>query len=525
MKASARCGAVLIIVLLVIAMLSLAAYTFSDWAVSERRATNASGIQLQARATAGSGVELVRSFLMLSRQEQRDAGGLYDNPGLFASRIVVDDPDPAFRGYVSVVSPTYDENAMPNAAWRFGLENESSRLNVNALPYIDLQGIADPRDQLLALPGMTIEIADAMLDWIDTDDKPREFGAEVEYYSSLSVPTVPANGEVTAIDELLAVRDVTPELLFGSDRNRNGIVESNEREARGETRSDMSGEYEMTDRGWSAYLTVYSQERNVNALGQSRVYLNMQDMRRLYDELSAALSENYARFIVAYRQFGSYRSDFDPGQVDNGVPLDFSKPGRFEIASIFDLVGIRVRIITGDEGNSETYIVDTAFPDDPAAMATYLPLLLDNVTLVNSRTLPARININQAPRPVLLAIPFMTETLAEAILATRREDPDDENGTRLHESWLLTRGLVERDEFELLLPYITTGGDVWRAQIVSQIGDRGPSLRHEVLIDASRAVPHVIMWRDLSHLGRGFSQKGLGGDAEIRTYPRASMSR
>ena len=33
---------------------------------------------------------------------------------------------------------------------------------------------------------MTEEIADAILDWLDEDEEPREYGAESDYYSSLS---------------------------------------------------------------------------------------------------------------------------------------------------------------------------------------------------------------------------------------------------------------------------------------------------------------------------------------------------
>ena len=37
----------------------------------------------------------------------------------------------------------------------------------------------------MGLPGMTEDVADAILDWLDTDDEPRELGAEIEYYSGL----------------------------------------------------------------------------------------------------------------------------------------------------------------------------------------------------------------------------------------------------------------------------------------------------------------------------------------------------
>ena len=79
------------------------------------------------------------------------------------------------------------------------------------------------RDLLMALPGMTEETADAILDWLDEDEEPREYGAESDYYSSLSPPYAAKNGQLETVEELLLVRGVTPQLLFGADVNRNGI--------------------------------------------------------------------------------------------------------------------------------------------------------------------------------------------------------------------------------------------------------------------------------------------------------------
>src|SRR5690606_38691018 len=69
---------------------------------------------------------------------------------------------------------------------------------------------------LLALPGMTEDVADAILDWLDADDEPRPLGAEFEdYYLNLQPAYKPANGPIDSIEQLLLVRGVTPQLLFG----------------------------------------------------------------------------------------------------------------------------------------------------------------------------------------------------------------------------------------------------------------------------------------------------------------------
>ena len=58
---------------------------------------------------------------------------------------------------------------------------------------------------LMAMPGMTDDVADAILDWIDEDDEPREYGAEWDYYAQLQPPYKPKNGPLDTVEELLLV--------------------------------------------------------------------------------------------------------------------------------------------------------------------------------------------------------------------------------------------------------------------------------------------------------------------------------
>ena len=63
-------GFVLLIVLVVIAVLSLAAYTFSELMISHQDAAKLSSRQLQARTLVESGAEYTRSMLMQSRDRK-----------------------------------------------------------------------------------------------------------------------------------------------------------------------------------------------------------------------------------------------------------------------------------------------------------------------------------------------------------------------------------------------------------------------------------------------------------------------
>jgi len=61
-------------------------------------------------------------------------------------------------------------------------------------------------------------IIDSLIDWIDGGDGDweEEFGAESSYYLSLDPPYSCKNGPVEFIEELLLVKGITPELLFGT---------------------------------------------------------------------------------------------------------------------------------------------------------------------------------------------------------------------------------------------------------------------------------------------------------------------
>ena len=55
----------------------------------------------------------------------------------------------------------------------------------------------------------------AIEDWRDPDDEARPAGAESLYYLGLPHPYRPANRDFESVDELLLVRGVTPQLLYG----------------------------------------------------------------------------------------------------------------------------------------------------------------------------------------------------------------------------------------------------------------------------------------------------------------------
>jgi hypothetical protein len=76
------------------------------------------------------------------------------------------------------------------------------------------------------LPGATEEAVDAVIDWRDSDDDPGTYGAESEYYQTLPEPYEAKNDVYDSIEELLIVKGMTLDILYGEDINCNGVLDS-----------------------------------------------------------------------------------------------------------------------------------------------------------------------------------------------------------------------------------------------------------------------------------------------------------
>lgn len=69
-------------------------------------------------------------------------------------------------------------------------------------------------DELLMAEDEAINVLEAIVDWMDADNKITGFnGAEEDYYQSLEPPYNPANKPFRSIEELRLVRYVTPEIM------------------------------------------------------------------------------------------------------------------------------------------------------------------------------------------------------------------------------------------------------------------------------------------------------------------------
>eukprot|EP00913_Durusdinium_trenchii_P028322 g26550.t1 len=525
--AANRAGAVLFVVMVVVALLMLAAYQFAARMGLEHQSAVRCQNRVRLRAAVDSGLEYTLAHLA-SRKRWK----LSDAASIFRDQPVGDDDIRAPRLSVLAVDAaaldSHGDRVAPEL--RFGVADESGRLNVNALARLP---DADARRMLMSVPRMTNDIAAAILDWIDADETPRTNGAELEWYSQNRSGLCAMNRPLQSIHELLLVRDVTPELLYGDDANRNGRRDSDEERDGFEWHA-----------GWRAYLTVDSAESNLRSDGRRKIHLNTQDLARLHDDLTEHFDEGVADYVVAYRLFGPGKpgaekgesASSDPGTLsetstgrdsldvlpDDGIEatdspsragMDLSGGPKFSIRSVFDLVGVTV---VGRQGGIQS-IQESPFPADLELMPVYLPELIENLSTEAGPVLIGRVNINRAPESLIAALPGMSAQTARAVVLQRADTdggPRDRGDTDFQTpGWLFVTRTVTVDELRAVGPYITTRGDVYRCQIFCRLPRGGQFSRVEALLDLTGRIGRVRRMVDLSHLGRGFSTDELSETA------------
>jgi type II secretory pathway component PulK len=518
-----RKGVVLLAVLVVVVLLSLAAYQYSELMTAEYRAASSSARALQARAAADSGVWFAAALLSNPDNLSTLSGNPWDNSTTFQDVPVTDtgvsnddSTDQRQQMLFSLVTVRdYDDPSYTSQPYRFGVGDEAGKINLNSLLQIDSSGTAGST-MLMLLPNMTQDIANCILDWMDTDDTPRQDGAENDYYSTQSPAYQCKNGPFDSLEELLLVKGVTPQLLFGNDRNRNGVLDSGE--------DDGSGQ---VDRGWSAYLTVYSRESNVDSQGNPRIYLNDSNLDELTTNLTTAVGQSLANFIIAYRLYGGTQSSgnatagstqlsgADSTAVAGQVNTDKAKsnPKLTKISSLYDLVNATVSVKVGT-GNAQRTISYKSPLQDPSQQQQLLPLLLDETTTSPNAELSPLINVNTASQIVLSTLPGLSDTDVQAILTNRPQLSDTTTPDPSYQTpaWLITKAGFTIAKLKALEKYITARTQVYRIQSLGYSSAGGPVARVEAVIDTNQGRPRVLYWRDLSELGKGFDVTQQGNN-------------
>jgi type II secretory pathway component PulK len=313
-----RRASVLITVIIIVAVLALAAYRYSDLMVTEERAADNAVRTAQTRAFADSGIQFAAAALSTPDNITNFLqSNPWDNAGAFKDVLVQENDSPFLQGRFSLVAPMYDQIGTATggaSSFRFGVLDESSKINLYTLIKADPSG-QTAFNALMLLPNMTEDIADCIIDWIDSDNNPRTSGAENETYSGLNPPYQAKDGPIDSLEELLLVQNMTPQFLFGTDTNRNGIADPNE------------GDGSAFDPGLASYLTVYSKELNISSTGTARTNVNGNNLNTIYNQLTTSQGQELAAFIVLYRQYGPYNATGGSGGKGGSSKGSSGSPG------------------------------------------------------------------------------------------------------------------------------------------------------------------------------------------------------
>ncbi|MBI3815908.1 MAG: general secretion pathway protein GspK [Nitrospinae bacterium] len=198
------------------------------------------------------------------------------------------------------------------------ISDEDSKININSaardtiIKLLELSGVEEGELRDI--------IADSIEDWRDEDSLHRLNGAEDDYYMSLPVPYHCKNGSFNTVEELLMVRGMTPEILYGNlalEESRG--VENREKEPAGHkpavSKANLSKDGRYT--GIYQYITV---------AGSGTINMNTAPETLL----RIIRGDEEAKNIISKRQ------------GNNGVYDDNQKSGSFTILST-GIIGVGSR--------------------------------------------------------------------------------------------------------------------------------------------------------------------------------------
>ncbi len=288
-------------------------------------------------------------------------------------------------------------------------------------------------DGLRMLPGMTDDLAASIVDWRDGDDTSTEGGAESNVYLSRNPPYRAKNGNFETIEELMLVSGMTRDYLHGGQQPGG--------------RALAFEQHRLI--GLFPYVTVWNSQRNVAADGTRRLNIGdnnrRQDLRRL---LRQRLGDTRGEEVGSL--LGS----------PNNPPRD-----------LFDLA-VRTQM-TADE----------------------LRLVEDYLTSTGSGRLRGLVNVNTAPREVLLCLDGLDEAQADQLLAARPAAVAAYPGTIAWVYDVLQEGAIG------LGSQITGRGRQYSADILAVSANGRAFKRIRMVVDASRTTPRIVYRRDLTDGG------------------------
>lgn len=173
----------------------------------------------------------------------------------------------------------------------------------------------------------------------------------------------------------------------------------------------------------------------------------------------------------------------------------------------------------GGEGTGDPEPPDGPREFSPVTLAD-LPILCDRTTTVRQPGLMGLININTAPREVLVCLVNDKFTIehVDAILAARPGIAPELMATV---AWPVTENVVPVEAMASIYPQITARSQQFEIQALGHADHLGMMVRLQAVVELRGHVPQYMYYRDVTELGLTFPVRGVReGDQRARDRRR-----
>jgi type II secretory pathway component PulK len=425
-------GSVLIVVIWIVLILASLILVLAHTIRVEAVAATNHVSQVKAEAIANGAIQYV--FAKLSEQ---DSSVSYNaNPH---------EPQKVGDGYFWILRP----NLSDERNYDFGLMDEAGKVNLNSNSPQELL------EMLLKLPNMTAELANSIIDWQDEDQDVSAGGAEGEYYLLLPNPYQCKNAPLETIEEVLLIKGSNLQLLYGEDTNRNGVLDWNENDGAQSPPSDNSNN--RLDPGFFNYVTIHSYESNTDTQGQSRIDLsNSQNQAAVQKLLEGVIgAEDAISVMQALRNGGLFRGNTS-GSKMSMIDVYYTSGMKYE-----DFNKMMDRLTTDSR----------------------------------NQTVAGRINVNTAPKEVLLCLPGLEQSDVDALIEKREKSGADLSNI------LWVAEVLDANKARSIGRYITVKSSQYSADIVAVSKDGRAFARYFVVVDVAKGTPQIIYKQSLHYAG------------------------
>lgn len=353
----------------------------------------------------------------------------------------------------------------------FGLQGEAGKINLDAFAGIDA----------LELPGMDRNIAAAIIDWQDRNPEITPGGAESAYYLSRDTPYDIKDRDLETIGELMYVKGVTKDLLWGEDANRNYRLDPNEDD--GDANDPPDNADGKLDRGFVDYFTVYSADPGLSDSGQEKFTLDTIQSQQEHNRMQ--------QFLIS--QLGEER----------GTQL---ADKSFEY--------------TGRAGQNKQYLSVLQFKPVTGATEEEFEQIHDGLKRMdNDDVMEGLIDVYHASEPVLAALPGLDPGDARSIIAGRPEQDPDEPIRNI--SWVLD--VLGEDKAVTAARYMTHRSYQFTADIVAVSGDGRGFCRLRVVLDCLPVIEGEATLPVIRHI-EDLTSYGWPLDEEVRELLRTGAT-